>query len=469
MTEILKDACLSYPNGLAIFDRPVLNVGLKNTRCIQYLPTNDFTNQSCIEFHIPGTSTYYTDLKKTKLSLSCKIVKKDGSNIVSSERASATSGTTETTSRAASTTAAAATTTTKTKAIVGVVDNFLSSMFSRCDVMLQDRTMTSSDHTYPYRAYLTNVLFRSQEQKDTNLKTELFYQDEAKNMREVNTVFTDCVSVKERAALFADSQEVDLVGELYTDMTQGLDRYIPSGVSIKIKLYPSAPEFCLISPETDPQYKIQITKAHLKVTHAELNSEILVAHDQILKDTCAIFPYMKTLVKQFTLPSQIYTYQLNDVFLGNAPSELFICLVKESSQYGSFSENPYAIENAKLSYLQVTVDGVELAPNTLQPKYGATVEKSNFVEAYDTLKDIGNPGGCIPVSKDNFFAGYSIYRYFAEPSEFAESGAMPLKRKGIVRITMNFAEKLAHAMTMIVYAKFPSAFQIDSSRAVYDV
>ena len=229
----MKDSYLAYPEELAIFDKAVQNVGVKDVRCIEFQPVNDFTSQSIIEFSIPSNSACYIDLKKTTLNIRCKVTKADGSN----------------------------TNAIITENVVSTVDNFFNSMMSRCDLALQDRVMTSSDQTYPYRAYLDNFLYNNALQKNTALKTELYYQEAGSHMTVFNWLQGANAGLNQRGALFKNSNEVDMSGPLHTDITQSLDRYLLPGIGIKIKLYPSTPEFSLLAADQTPNFKVIITKA----------------------------------------------------------------------------------------------------------------------------------------------------------------------------------------------------------------
>ena len=446
MEQVLKDSFTAYSDQLAIFDKPIQNVGVKDVRCIEFQPVNDYTSQSAVEFNIPSNSAYYVDLKKTILHVRCKVTKADGSSIHNN----IDKGT-----------------------VVGVVNNFLNSMFSRCDLALQDHVMTSSDQTYAYRAYFDNLLYTNSQQKVTSLQTELYYPETGSKMTSYNCLDPEGNPLLiERSKLFDKSEEVDMEGVLHLDVTKNMDRYLLPGVSIKIKLYPSSPEFCLFSADVTPSYKVIITKASLKVCFVDVAPEISVAHSEILKSGIpAIYPYIKVEVKKFTIPAGVFSSEIFDPFQGRIPSEMVMGLVKESALHGSYTENPFYFENAALNFLQVSVDGKDLNPGLLQPKYSTSFESSKFVSAYNTLKSVDNLGmsSAIPISKSDYYNGYCLYRFYTEAACDTDPDALPLKRTGNLRISMNFDTKLARPMTFIVYAKFPCAFKIDASRSVYTV
>ena len=83
MAQVLKDSVVGYPESLAIFDKPIQNIGIRQVRNVNYYPVNDFTSQGVIQFSIPGTGNNYLDLSRTYLNIRCKILKKDNSRLTS--------------------------------------------------------------------------------------------------------------------------------------------------------------------------------------------------------------------------------------------------------------------------------------------------------------------------------------------------------------------------------------------------
>ena len=81
MAETINDVQTAYPEELSIFEKPIRNLGVKQARCITYYPVNDFSSQGVLQFRVPNNGRTYLDLRKTRLNVTCKIVRKDGSNL----------------------------------------------------------------------------------------------------------------------------------------------------------------------------------------------------------------------------------------------------------------------------------------------------------------------------------------------------------------------------------------------------
>lgn len=496
---VLSDSFVGYPEELAIFEKPLQNIGIKRTHTSTYYPINDYSNQGVIQFSVPNNSGSYIDLNATRLNITCKIVGRNGEAIkppklpsplalkTSTQTTAANnsdgktkSGENPAATEAAAEDAAAATTANEpislrdvdksiTEAIVAPVNNFMHSMFERVDVSLQNKVLTHSDQSYPYLAYLKALLYTSEEMKQSTLRMAMFYKDTSSELNDANWVLGENKGLTTRGSYFNNSNQVDLTGRLYSDILE-ISRFIPGGVPLNITLYPSSPDFCLLAPDDNGgNYKIIITKASLEVTMLDLDPLISVAHAELLKTKNAIFPYIKTEVKKYTLGKGVYSGEINDPFSGRIPAEMVIGLVSDQANHGAIRSNPYFFEHKSLNYIQVTVDGQDLSQGPIQPKYSDNKDKNGlYMDAYKTLCDI-NGDHVMPVTREEYPNGYCLYRFVTEQTNGANDDLIPLKRTGNMRISVKFDHALPSPTTMIVFGKFPAALKIDNNRAVYEV
>ncbi|GFT26035.1 uncharacterized protein F54H12.2 [Trichonephila clavipes] len=160
----------------------------------------------------------YLDLSQTQLHVRAKIFKSDGKVITNENK-------------------------------VGPVNIFLHSLFSQVDVCLNERTVSSSNNTYPYRAIIETLLNHGYDSKTSQLTSELYYKDTAgrmnvydENDKEPNEGF------KSRVKFIKGSGTVDMVGRLHVDLFNQ-DRLLLNLVDVKLKLIRSKPSFCLMERE----------------------------------------------------------------------------------------------------------------------------------------------------------------------------------------------------------------------------
>ena len=111
---------------LDLFSVPPTQVSLEKGHWIDHQPVSSIADGGTITFMCPGTEDY-VDLSKTILVVRAKVTKADGANLGAHEK-------------------------------VGVVNNFLHSLFKQVDVFLKEKQVTPAMGTYNYRAYLETLL-----------------------------------------------------------------------------------------------------------------------------------------------------------------------------------------------------------------------------------------------------------------------------------------------------------------------
>jgi len=490
MAQVLKDSIVGYPESLAIFDKPIQNIGVRQVRCVNYYPVNDFTSQGVIQFSVPGTGNTYTDLSKTYLNIRCKIVKKDNSTLPSwSKKVAAEereklrvelagvgevpedvpAPQTEEPSPGKSNDDVnePVGSPADEHGFVGVVNNTLHSVFSRIDVSLQNKLLTESDTSYPYQSYFKALLYTSKETKNGVMQMQMYYPDDVAGMKDINWPFSFNKGFEIRSRYFDGSQEAELSGSLYCDLFE-VNKLIPNGVSLNITLYPTIPEFCLMSPDED-SYKIIITRATLTVCKVDVSPEIIAAHSELMLSEPATYIFTKTEIKKVTLPSGVYNSEINDPFTGRIPTELVIGLVQSHAAHGSFSKNPFYFHNHKVSRIQVTADGRDLGHSPIETKYDKNAADSLYIEAYKSLQGVNGSDDEIPIPRLHYPEGYCFYRFVTDHNDDGSDEFLPLRRTGNLRISIRFDEMLASTTTVIIFARFPAGIKIDKNRAVYDL
>jgi hypothetical protein len=497
MARVMPDSTVGYSERLAIFDKPVQLIGIRDTGYIDYYPINDFSTQGVIQFQIPGVGSDYLDLSRSYLKVKCKIVKKDGSDILAwGDRARSTQSSTTVRAKRqaegvndANKNSGGTPTLTpsvsqpqpgqtgggeESLAVVAPVNNTMHSLFSRVDVTLQNKLLTESDTSYPYQSYMKSLLYTSKEQKNGVMRMQMYFQQK-KVDDTVNWVMSDDEGFKTRGAFFDGSNEVEMCGVLYCDIFS-ITKLLPNGVPLGITLYPNTPEFALVSPTLNADFKLVITKASFRTCTVDVSDEVKAAHAEVLNIAPAIYTYMKSEVKRFTLPKGLFSTDINDPFTGRIPSEMVIGIVKARAAHGSYNTDPYNFEHCNVARVQVTADGSDLGEGAIETNYNKkNALHSEYLDAYRSLVGAGLNEDDIPVTRQEFQEGGStLYRFVAAPENLhrsvtSEDGVTPLKRLGNLRVNLRFAKELKEPMTVVIFAKFPAGIKIDKSRMVSEL
>ncbi|GFT50324.1 uncharacterized protein F54H12.2 [Trichonephila clavipes] len=127
MAFLLKESPECVKSELNLFLAPPTQTVIEKGQWVQFHPITNVADGGPIEFLIPGSGDAYLDLSQTQLHVRAKIFKSDGKVITNENK-------------------------------VGPVNLFLHSLFSQVDVCLNERTVSSSNNAYPYRAIIETLL-----------------------------------------------------------------------------------------------------------------------------------------------------------------------------------------------------------------------------------------------------------------------------------------------------------------------
>ena len=112
---------------LDLFTIPAIQTSITKGRWIENHLLRNINDTGPIEFNVSGTGEEYLDLTKTQLLVKGKITKANGTALDAETK-------------------------------VGPVNLFLHSLFSQVDVSLNERLISPSTNTYPYRAMIETLL-----------------------------------------------------------------------------------------------------------------------------------------------------------------------------------------------------------------------------------------------------------------------------------------------------------------------
>ena len=150
---------------------------------------------------------------------------------------------------------------------VGIVNNFLHSLFKQVDVFLKEKQVTQATGTYAYRAYLETFLNYGPAAKESQLTAAMFYKDTAGKMDVADPTIAVAANanhgLKKRYEFNKESGVLEMVGPLFCDVFKS-ERLLLSFVDLKVILNRNVNVFCLMSDIDDAAHKVKLTEAYLK-------------------------------------------------------------------------------------------------------------------------------------------------------------------------------------------------------------
>lgn len=494
-TSVLGDSVIAYSENLAIFGRVVQDVSIRKVTPISHSPSCEFSN-NLLKFDVKSSGSSYIDLSKTMLRISGRIMLENNGSITEIERipdkpgyrmkiptnkppSSASGSATDNDGEKAaegsvSDKAGGQAQSQGTPQIVSPENNFLNTAFERIDVWLGDELVSHSQDNYAYLSYF-KAIQASPEEKRSALQMQMYFEseDEVHPDSGVNWTGSEDITFQKRAAIFGGSREVTMTGRLASDVFS-VERLLPHGVGLKIVLYPHKPQFCLVSPDLQPPpaFKFVITRATLLVATVEVSPEIVAAHDQVLLNQNAYFPYKSTDIRMVDVPQGAFSVEIPNPFNGRQPSELVVGIVDSQARHGHYGMSSLRFERCNLRLIQCVVDNQHLGHSPIHVRYGETELESSFQEGYNSLRGFGMIPNAMPFSMNTYFNKLALYRFVSQGDEAAGSGfgepgqVLPLRRTGNVKLVLQFEQALDTPKTVIMYGQFASGFKITSNRDV---
>jgi hypothetical protein len=419
---------------LDLFSVPPTQTSIESGKYVDYRPISSLTEGAPIEFDIASSGDDYVDFANSFLYVRVKIVRAGGAHLDPTDT-------------------------------IGPANNFLHSLFSQVDVSLNGTLITSSTNTYPYRAYIENLLTYGPAAKQSHLTGCLFYKDEAGKMDQANPnadAGDRNGGLTKRAAFIARSREVDLIGRIHSDIFFQ-QRYMLNEVNTKIKLTRSKDAFCLMA-SGDQAFKVKIMSAALFVRKVKISPSVYLAHAKTLETGLAKYPIRRVICKTFTIPSGYLDISQEKLFSGQLPSRLIIGCVDNRAYNGDLARNPFNFQHFSVREISVFLDGQQHGIKPLTQDYGSGQYVPAFMSLFSgTGKDNRDEGN--DISRLDFANGYTLYAFDLSP-DLADNDHFNLSRQGTVRVDMKFATALEHTVTVIAYAEFENIIEIDRNRNV---
>ena len=381
-----------------LFELNPVKSSIESSNLVEYLPVTSLTdadNMSPLEFSVLSPADYL-DMSYVKLYGKIKIVNADGTDIVIPPGK-------------------------PVEAEYGLSNNLSGSLFKQADVMLQNKLISGGVPLLPYFSMFRRLMYTDADQLDSLKASALFVKDAPRAMNGVANNSNNYGMTSRMA--YNWSHTFEFFDFIQCDMLLSCNRYLLNGVPLRIKLFPNDPKFVLSS--TDPenkQFKIKFLEAKLLVRHIRPINGIILGHNEALKMSSAIYPFIHHSIRSYAIPpglTQISIDQIATIL----PDSVVVGMVTSDAFNGDWGLNPYNFQNFGLREMFLCINGVSAPSYPLQcefPSHFAEAgnplsSSTRFVEAYTRLFEKSG-ANCPRTSKSNitpseFINGYSLYNF----------------------------------------------------------
>ena len=487
--KVLRSSDIAYDNSLDVFQVPVANLGVSDTKNVSFKPSNSYDIEGNIKFRVPPAGNCYLDLREMYLKTLVRIVHGNGQRIPPNPKSIWTETPTETHPPGPSTAdkkvageegaetnqpdpatarvnkkAAAEEEETSGLWRVGPVAYLAHSLWDSVEVRFNDCVVHGGQTGYSYRAVL-NTLLGENDLTDEELQCGMCIKDTAGHTDDIDLATTANDGFIKRARLMRESRTVELLSKVDCDVLK-LNKFLVNGISIDLTLVPTSSAFRLLTANNKyTDYTLEIVDISLEVKMVSPSNQVLVAHQEVMQSSLsrARYFYLKEDLRKFAIPKSSNSFFIEDAFCGKIPNSLVICFVPSDSLSGSMRKNPYSFKHFKLTYLNVSLSG---RPSPCGP-LSFDFENGKYIKGYKDLYS-GKTGPATNdqrITLNEFTRGFSIFRVVLNSQ--SDSEHFPAIRDGSVRLECRFAEQLQESIVMLAHITMPSSFDVDYTRGIH--
>ena len=211
--------------------------------------------------------------------------------------------------------------------------------------------ISSATNTYAHRSILEVLLNYDKEAAESQLGCGLFCKDTAGQMEKNGHYCLPCFEygLGTRSEWTKTSKTVELQGRIHSDLLNQ-EKLILNVVDLTVKLHRHKLEFCLLSADTAPAYKIIIVDAILYVKKIELTPSVFNAINTVLNDKNAQYAITRTTLKVFTVPRGQQSQQTDNAFLGEIPKRIAVYMMDNDSYNVNYKKNPFNFKHYNLTH-----------------------------------------------------------------------------------------------------------------------
>jgi hypothetical protein len=437
-TEVLKSE-------LDLFKNVNYQASILSSNLIPYRPISSIENANTIEFVIPGNSEEYIDLQDIFLWVKANIVKEDGTNYASNQNGR-----------------------------YSLINYGLNTIWDQVDIYLNNTLTSQSSNTYAYRSYIECLLGKEEMAKYSYLKAAGFNPPKTGHTN-FDQIDSDLASISK------ESKEFTLYGRIHGDIFNS-QRLLINGVTIRLVFTKAKDNFSLMgsaaqtadTTSTPPIPALDATKPKLNIKDVCLfvrkvlvNSSVLNAHAKVLQTNTCKYPIKRVEIKTFSLSPSQSTFVIDNIFMGQLPSNLIIGICEHDSQLGEYTKNPLSFKNFGLNYLTCHMNGIMYPSIPYTPDYDKDLYARELVEFYSNIGQT-NSEPLFKSSFANYKDGYNFYAFnFNSDQQITPiENFINIPKEGYLRLELHFKNNLANPLKVMCYGIFENMIEIDNNRKV---
>ena len=428
MAYIHKDSIPCNKSEVSLFDVPPTQTAIQESQYITLSPINSISGVTStpVEFVIPPSTDYFTDLTSAVLYLKVQLVNSDGTPLPNNYPAYPE-------------------------------NNFLHTFFSQVQVLLNGKKVSSSSVNYAYRAYIEKLINYSVTSKRTHLKTSGYFIESEK---------ADFIEKCKGNEL----KIFEYYGKLHGDIFQQSNLLLNS-VELRLKMLRSPNMFCIniAGDNLNKEPVVAILDTELHIRRVKVSSHVYLGIERYLTNHTAKYPIKRVETCSYIVTAGLTSKSLNNVVTGNIPHKVIVGILPHEAELGEYKTSSLKFIHSNLSKLGLFLNG-----NPVIKPYDVDFTSDNksymrpYFDLYRTNGYIGNNSNGI--SCEDFINNTTLFSFDLSPDQCSNffTHVNPIKQ-GELSLKLQFKSPLSDPITVFFYLEYLDLLEITKTRTIlYD-
>lgn len=327
--------------------------GINGEKVIEVNPIHNppLNNQPLI-FDVKPTPNEYIDLSRSLVQLSIKITQANGNNLPADVP-------------------------------VAPINLISHTMFNSIRTQINGVDVSDADSLYSFKAYFAHLLTHT---KKRNKSVSAVFEGWVKDAPLDHCGSTNNAQntgMEARRVLFAQSKVVHLQMYPYDGIWRQAT-LLPPNFSIRLTMNRASDQFILMEHVADgnasQNYKMEITKASLKLKCANVAEDLIGNHRALLHGSGLDFQLKAGQMKLFTIPQNSTVHIINGLCEGLLPNFIVFGIVNGVASTGTPTSNPLYFNHCNLNLVSLKKNNELMNGQRLEPTF--TGNDADFVYQY---------------------------------------------------------------------------------------
>ena len=337
---------------------------------------------------------------------------------------------------------------------------FPHSLFSQIELEIDGQSLTVSDHLYPYKAYLETLLSYGYDAKKSHLTTSMYSQDTPYCYDDTEGLN---LGYNQRKKIVENSKIFDFCISPHIDFFQ-TPRYLPPGVSFKLKLNRTKDAFSIIS-KAGKEFSVKIHHLSLFVHRIQASETTQKNFEQSLNYKNALYPVTKSYCKKITIPSGLSNANSPNIIHGTMPRQMILAFTYAESITGKYNLNPFQFLHFDCNFVAIRVAGLQIPSKSFRPDFKNKLVQRELRAVYDNIGVLTENHGCL-LDIDDYCGGATVFCFDLCHNRSNGGQHDHEIRKGNIDLEINFAKPLPEAISVLCYFSYDTTIAITKERNV---